>query len=165
MALPTEVQFGVRGTTTPDLIPGGEDYQPGINGRLEQLVVQSLPPITELVRLGGSYFAPQTTAVAPITAIPTTTAQLSIWNGETDTGKCYVIDVLQHHATVASAAAWAQGMYCMLNVGRIAKPAGTAITVRGMSGFAYRGKGSAILAATVVDDGWHSVGQIGRAHV
>jgi len=66
----------------------------GVNHRGEQLMVNCLPPKTELVRMGNTYSVAIATASAftYVAAWPTTRAELVLHNGEPGGGKSYVID-------------------------------------------------------------------------
>src|ERR1035437_5316685 len=70
---------------------GGQNQQANPQGAL--LVASSLPLNTEVARLGNTYAAGGTTAVAPVAALPTTAAHFLLFNGEPQdgTGKSYVI--------------------------------------------------------------------------
>src|SRR5215472_8270195 len=81
----------VRGLFAVDSAENREDEQVFMNTRGDLVVAQSLPELTELVRLGNSYHV-LSAATAALTAVPTTTSGHSLWNGEPATGKCYAID-------------------------------------------------------------------------
>lgn len=135
------------------------DGKPHVNSRGDALVALGLPPASELVRLGESYGVVQAAAVAPVVALPTTTAQVSLWNGESDGGKSYVIDSVFMTVVVSAGAATGIGLAGMLNKGRVsAMTADINSSIFGLAGHAYAGKGKVDLAATVVDDGWHPIG-------
>ncbi len=155
MAFPIEVAARIRDARSQGLAPNGNL---SVNERGELVVVHGLPGQTEIVRTGESYFAFQATEVAPIVALPTTTAQLSLWNGEPDGGKSYAIDSLICTATVSAGAATGIGFAGLINPGRVALPSGSLLTPKGLSGQPYNGRGKAVLAATVVDDTWHPIG-------
>lgn len=147
----------VRGkNAVTDLFSRGEG-QPNINGRGDMLVSLALPPAVELVRHGESYGVIQATAVAPVVALPTTTAQVSLWNGEPSNGKSYVIDSIICTVVVSAAAATSIGIAGMLNKGAVSAMVAD-ITPFGLAGHGYQGRGRVDLAATVVDDGWHPIG-------
>lgn len=80
-----------RATTVPNYADMA-DVQPAVNPRGEQAVALGLPALTELVRLGGSWQV-LSAATAALTAVPTTTGGLSLYNGETGTAsKVYAVD-------------------------------------------------------------------------
>jgi len=139
--------------------PEGEDGRIVINTRGDVSVAQGLPAISELVRLGGSYVCVGT-GVAPVTALPTTTAHLSLWNGEAAGGKAYMIDAIGTAINASAAAAINLGLSAQLNVTNpIANPIG-ALAIRSLSGKQnYGGKGNAKASVTVTNDSaWHFVG-------
>ena len=69
----------------------------------------------ELTRRGTT-FGKLTDAVAAIaTAIPTTTAAHTLWNGEPIGGKCYIIDSLTWYCITSTGAASSFGMLACLN--------------------------------------------------
>lgn len=157
MPLPIETLLRVRGSDLGDVASGGADLQPNCNGRGDSIVALGLPPQAEIVRMGESYVVTQATAVAPVAALPTTTAQLTLWNGEPDTGRVYVIDSVFAIVVVSAAAASAIGIAAMLNAGKKTGPTGT-LTPKGLAGHPYRGKGTVSLAQAVTDDLWHPLG-------
>lgn len=148
----------IRGLTAPNW-PEGPDSPIVANTRGEVCVVQALPPIAELVRLGGSFFSVGT-GVAPVTVLPTTTAHFSLWNGENPGGKSYIIDAVGTAITTSAGAAITLALGAQLNVTNpIVNPAG-AIAIKSLSGKAnYGGKGNAKASVTVTNDSaWHQVG-------
>src|SRR5882762_9231390 len=88
----TKIAGRVRGLFAGNYPENREDEQFHLNNRGDQVVSQGLPELTELVRLGGSWQVALSTGLAALTALPTTTAGLSLWNGEPSNGKCYAID-------------------------------------------------------------------------
>src|SRR5262245_52736896 len=82
----------VRGVFAGNYAENREDEQIILNNRGDQCMVQSLPELTELVRLGQSWQVRSSSGVTALTAAPGTTAGLSLWNGEPSTGMCYAID-------------------------------------------------------------------------
>lgn len=153
-----EVKARVRGLS-PSLenLPSGSSAPCAINPRGDLLVAQALPPYAEIVRMGNSYFVIQSAATTPNTILPTTTAPVTLWNGENDGGKVYIIDSVFAHVVVSAAAATNVGLCGMLNLGRKAAPTG-ALTPKGLAGHNYKGRGLVGLAVTVTDDSWHPLG-------
>lgn len=148
----------IRGLSAPNW-PEGPDNPIVANTRGEVCVVQALPPAAELVRLGNSYVTIGT-AVAPVAALPTTAAHLSLWNGENPGGKAYIIDAVGTAITTSAGAAINLGLAAQLNVTNpIANPVG-ALSIKSLSGRAnYSGKGNAKASVTVTNDSaWHQVG-------
>lgn len=159
MALPVELVGRIRGMDQPGFAQNDRGPQPlDVNPRGDLAVVQALPSLAEVVRMGESYFVIQAAAVAPVVALPTTTAQVSLWNGEPDGGRCYVIDSVFATDVVSAGAATGIGLAALLNIGRVALPSGSLLTPKGLTGQGYRGAGKVVLAATVVDDTWAPLG-------
>lgn len=144
-----------RGASEPDANVGILT----INGRGEVLTAESLPSLTEVARM-GAYRCCQTAAVNSVTAVPTTTAQVTLWNGEQDNRKSYVLHSV---STVVQASSFGGGLNVQLlgclNARKGANPAGTLLTIRGTAGQQYMGKGVAALARTITNDGWFPLGQ------
>lgn len=147
---------------TADLVrkDQGESTPLIANSRGDLQIAQALPPRAELVRMGRSWLCRATTPVAPVTALPTTTAQLTIYNGEPDDGAPYLIDVLLGVITTSAAAATGYGFAACMHVG---KPA-TVLTDGGLAKRSLSGrpasqtKARLAVGQTVVDDGWFPVG-------
>lgn len=94
----------------------GEDVQLQCNFRKELIVTQGLPPLTELSRFAGSYWA-KSAASAPVTSVPTTASLLTIYNGNPDGGKSVVIDSLFMEVVAVTAAIQGWGiMVCLSKV-------------------------------------------------
>lgn len=127
------------------------------------LVAQALPELTSIVRLGGSWQAVTTTGQAALTALPTTTAGMSLNNNEpAGSTKCYAIDSFgSWEAVVDATQTDVTAIFALLNKITSAKAsAGTAETsFRSLSARAnYGGAGTLIRGATVVNDGWTAHG-------
>src|SRR5512146_1524614 len=97
----------------------------GINPRGAVITTQDLPPRAELTRFGNSVVH-RTDEVACVTAIPTTTAPHTFWNGEANGGKSYVIDRLVWTCTTSAAAASAFSLVAVVNVAATATVPSTA---------------------------------------
>src|SRR5690349_17718708 len=82
----------VRGIFACNYPENREEEQLHVNNSGDQVIAQGLPELTELVRLGDSWQINTTTGQAALTALPTTTAGLTLINNEPATGKCYAID-------------------------------------------------------------------------
>jgi hypothetical protein len=136
--------------------PEGEIYA---NPRGEVLVVQAMPELAELVRLGNSWQVASTTGQAALTALPTTVAGLSLLNSEAvGSDLLYVIDSFgSWEAVVDATQTDVTAIFAMLNKRNSAAPTGgTGETgFRSLSGVpTFGGAGSAQRGATVVNDGW-----------
>ena len=148
----------VRGMFAGNYPENREDEQFHINNRGDQCVALALPERSELVRMGNSYMCIGTT-VAPVAALPTTAAHLTLWNGENDDGLSYLVDYVGTVVGTSAGAAINLGLAAQLNLGKQTNPAG-AIAIKSMSGRAnYRGKGNCKASVSVTADAaWHSVG-------
>lgn len=158
MTIAYSLQARVRGKS--DAIADanqGEEVPLCVNPRGDILIARGMPGISELVRMRQSYMAIVATAVAPVTALPTTTAQMTLWNGEQENGKIYVLDSVGVFVTVSAAAATAVGLCALMNIGKKTAPT-SALTPRGLAGQAYRGTGIVAVGATVTNDVWITMG-------
>jgi hypothetical protein len=81
----------VRGLQVIDAPENREDEQLQINSFGDEMMAQALPDLAEIVRLGNSWQVMSAVYTA-LTAVPTTAAIFTIWNGEPGGGKSYVID-------------------------------------------------------------------------
>lgn len=129
------------------------------NGRGDLLAVQSLPELAMCAATRDVYRAQQTTAVNFVNAIPTTTAQVTLWNGEPDDGRSYLLIGVQVTVGLSSfGGPFAMSCQACLNVGKKTNPAGTLLTIRGTGGQSYKGSGRVSLARTITNDGWFPLG-------
>ena len=148
----------VRGSAEPQNDqPTGEDCSLVLNPRGDLSAAFALPELADIVRLRQSAFVIAAAAVAPIVAMPTTTAQFTLWNGELDGGKTYVIDSIGFIVVASAAAATPVGMVVCMGTRRKTAPAAD-LSPRGLTGQRYRGTGYVDLAATVTNDTWHLAG-------
>ena len=153
-----DLQARVRGKAEAVLDANqGEDIPVLINPRGDLLVAAGMPGISDLVRMRQSYTAIAAAAIAPVIALPTTTAQVTLWNGELDSGKVYVIDSVGFYCAVSAAAATAAGVVICMNTGKKTAPTG-AITPKGLAGQVYRGTALVATSAAITDDKWFPYG-------
>lgn len=153
----------VRGLFAGNYAENKEDEQFVINNRGDQCIAQSLPPLTELVRLGNTWQVALSTGLAALTALPTTTAGLSLFNGEPAQGASYIIESFGSWEGVVDATQTdVTAVFAMMNVTPVATPAATALSIRSTSGRAYGGKARPVSAATVTNDGWFAHGTSGQ---
>jgi hypothetical protein len=144
----------VRGLFAINSTENREDEQVCINTRGDVVIAQSLPELTELVRLGNSWHMIGA-ATAALTAVPTTTAGHSLWNGEPDNGKCYAIDSFGAVEIVTDATQQNSiALFALVNKGKIAAPTDAGLVYGSMSGRVYGGAAKTIAGATVVNDIW-----------
>lgn len=165
MSILTKITGRVRGMFAGNYPENREEEQFHLNSRGDQIMAQGLPPLTELVRLGDSWWVPTTTAFAALTTEPTTVAGLSLYNAEPSNGKCYAIDSVFLWERVADATQENYtALFAMLNTRTSAAPsAGTLLTaatvIKSLSGRpSYAGSAQVRAGATVVNDGWQSIG-------
>lgn len=137
--------------------PTGEDGPLICNPRGDLGANLTLPELADIVRLRQSFYVIAAAAVAPIVAMPTTTAQFTLWNGELDGGRSYVIYSIGYIVVASAAAATPVGMVVCMGTGRKTAPVAD-LTPRGLAGQRYRGSGYVDLAATVTNDTWHLAG-------
>lgn len=127
------------------------------NEKGEQLVAQGMPAYSEMARLGAGWQAIDTNALAAVAAVPTTTAGLTLWNGEPAGGKSYVIDRVGLISVVTTAALSGFSIACCIHPVGMVKPTSD-ITPKSMSGKpSYGGAAVVDSGATVVSDGWFPI--------
>ena len=151
------IRGNVRGTTIPNLADSSRVGDVAVTPRGEVLVVQALPELAEIVRQGGSWQGRSTTGVAALTALPTTTAMLSLVNNEPAGGKIYVIDSFGTSENVADATQPdVTAIVAMLNKQGDAIATGTTETanIRSLSGCSVNTAATLLRSSTVVDNTW-----------
>jgi hypothetical protein len=150
----------VRGLFAGNYPENREDEQMHLNSRGDMLVANALPERTEIVRLGDSWQVMTSTAIAPLTALPTTTGALNLWNGEAANGKSYVIDRVQVAEIVVDATqSNMTGLFACLIRPPVTAPTDAALTIRSLSGRnAYSGRARTTVNAAVTNDGWFPIG-------
>lgn len=156
MALNSQVYASRRG--------GASDGQPvavRANEYDEMLVAQGLPPYTEVTRKGIGWVVQTSTLFAPLTAVPTTTAALELWNNIAS-GKDMVVDNVFAEQILGTAAAQAFAIYAMVTTAK-AVPSLTALTLFSPNGAAAVTPtvGTEIVTGvgtTVVANGWRPWG-------
>jgi hypothetical protein len=149
----SKISGRVRGFFAGNYPENREDEQFHLNTRGDQLIAQGLPELTELVRLGWSWQAKNTTGLAAATGLPTTTAGLSLWNGEADTGKCYAIDSVAMWEGVVDATQSDQtSFFACLNKGKVTSPGNTLTPVSLAGRATYDGAAQVFPGGTVVND-------------
>lgn len=101
------------------------------------------------------------TAIAPVTAMPTTAAHLSLFNGAPQgSGVAMVVLEVGTIITTSAGAAINLGLAATITTALVASQTGTACeTIRPLtSNQSYGGAASLLSAVTIVDNGeWHSV--------
>lgn len=154
----------IRGLFADNAPEAKEDHQLAINNRGDLIVVQGLPELTELVRMGDSWQVQLAAGLAALTVLPTVTAGLSLWNGEPATGKCYAIDSFGSVEEVVDATqADTTALFALNNRTPVGAPTDAALTIRSMSGKTYGGKARTVSAGAVTNDGWFPHGAEAQA--
>jgi hypothetical protein len=149
----------VRGLFAGNYGENKEDEQFHVNNRGDQLIAQGLPVQTELVRLGDSWAVMSAAGIAALTALPTTVAGLTLWNGESGGGKSYVIDSVGNSEIVVDATqSNMTALFVMLGKPPVAAPTDAALAIRSLSGRTYGGRARTVVGGTVVNDGWFPAG-------
>lgn len=150
----------VRGLFAGNYPENREDEQIHVNSRGDMLVAQSMPERTEIVRMGDSWQVMTSSAIAPLTAVPTTTGGLNLWNGEQSNGKTYVIDRVQVSEIVVDATqSNSTAVFAMLVRPPVTAPTDAALTIRSLSGRnSYSGRARTTVNAAVTNDGWFPIG-------
>lgn len=155
MALDTRNAGLVRGTSVPNHSDDNQDARIAVNNRGEQIVAQGLPPLAEIVRQGGSWQI-ISAATAALTAVPTTTAGHSLWNGETGpSGKCYVIDSFGCVEIVTDATQQnSLALFAAVEAGAFATPIDAALTKASLSGRSANATNARTVAGATVAGIW-----------
>lgn len=141
---------------------GDGEFKPAINARGDLCVAQSLPPKAELVRLGNTYTCAIATgsAFTYVAAWPTTRAELVLYNGESASGKTYVIDSAWMTSISSTAAAASLSLLAQYAPAIAAPTDDTAQLITSRSGkTAYPGSAKrAVAVTTMTANKWELVG-------
>jgi hypothetical protein len=166
MPIEAKILYNVRGSVQANYAEG-HDEQAMINTRGEQIIVQGLPPLSQIVKAGNSYQASTTSAAAPVVAIPTTAALIGLWNGEPDNGKTYVIDSVFCFTVASTAAQQANTILANISQAQIPTAIANTITPRPLrANMPYRGAARIAVGITLnATDGvaanWFPIGSNG----
>ncbi len=128
----------VRGIFRDQDATGNEGERLHLSGQSETLVANAAAPYQEIVRQGAAFYTGTATAIASVTAIPTTAVGIAIFNGEDPGGKSYIIDQVAALYTVNTAAIPQTGIIANLGQARpAALPAdvGSTVTVKKANGW------------------------------
>lgn len=145
----------------------GDDEQITLTAQLEQLVALSAAPYREVTRMGRAFQITTTTAVAAAAAIPSTTGGLSLYNGEPDGGRSYVIDFISANGVATAAAAGHAQLLALIGQVREALPTNSALIAKKLNGLGggtndTRARtiltGTALPAGTGIAADWFPVG-------
>lgn len=156
-----KIAHRVRGLVAGNYPENREDEQLLLNNRGEVLVAQGLPELTEVVRLGDSWQTKTTTGTTCLTALPTTTPGLCLWNGEPTgiMGKCYVIDSIAIDIRVLDTTnAGTISVFAMLNKPPVTAPTDLALLIASPMGKSSYGGRARTFVTAVTNDGWFPCG-------
>jgi hypothetical protein len=159
--IPNPLYGLVRGTSRPNYSEG--DQRTAILNGGETVVAQGLPLKSELVRLGQSWSitTPAANHFAPVAALPTTRAEMVLYNGEPSNGKSYLIDSVFAVADTSIAAAGVITLLGQMVASGTAPTDNTAVLVNSRSGrAAYGGRAKKAIANTAfgIADKWEVLG-------
>lgn len=119
------------------------------------------PLLATLSALGRTWQSKNTTGAAALTALPTTTAGFSLYNGEaTTTNTCYVIHSFgSWEAVVDATQADTTAIFAMMNTGAVSAPTDGGFPKSSLSGApAYSGLARTAAALTVTNNNWYAHG-------
>lgn len=140
----------VRGNDPPDYNTGATS-QVGINRRGDMLFAESLPAKTELVRLANSWntMIPTGSAYTNVANMPTTRAELALYNAGPSTGKSFVIDQIYFLSLTSITAA--SGVSIIWQVDQVAALTdNSAVLINSPLGANYGGTAQRALAVTTM---------------
>lgn len=133
---------------------GEEVYQKG-DRYGNAYIAQALPSYAVLSKEGNGWQVMATAAVAALVVRPSTVALGTLWNGEADGGKSYIIDRIFAQQLVSAAAASRWGIWACVHPIGMAAPTADITAIKSMAGkTSYGGTARFDVDATVVDDGW-----------
>ena len=119
------------------------------------LATQRLPYGGLLTAKGDSWQTMATVAVAGLIVRPSTTAMVTLYNGEAPGGKSYIIERAFTHNLVATAAQGFFGIWlCVHHVGTAACGVDIAVQANNRAVSNYGGNAQFGIEETVHDDGW-----------
>lgn len=159
MAVLTRIAGLVRGLAAGNYPEGKEEQQLAVNTRGDLIVAQGQPVLAEMVRMGNTWGVIGAVTAA-LTAVPTVTAGLSLWNGEAGAGKSYIIDAFGALEVVTDATQEnSLALFAMVSkLGSVAAPTDAALVKSSMIGANYGGLARHVAGGTVVDNGWQPHG-------
>lgn len=150
----------VRRGSIPDYNDGSTS-QVGINPRGEVLTANALPTKAEYVRQGDSWTCQIATgsAFAPVAAMPTTRAELALYNGYSNPGVTLVVDAIWYFALTSQAAAAGATLIYQVSSTAAALTDDTTQLISSPIGKAYSGLAKrAVAVTTMVANKWAVVG-------
>ena len=123
------------------------------------LTQQAMPPLTEIVRLGNSWYGKGTTATATVAqTLPTVAGDATLFNGEAAGGKSYVVEGVGFWAAASEGAAQILTIFAEPSIVALAALPATTDTpvIRNLQfrGQTYGGHAGISATVTVTDNGW-----------
>lgn len=158
----TLITGAVRGTSVPAYGDGEQTF--GMNSRGDTLTAQGVPSKVELVRLGDSWTCQIATANAytNVANMPTTRAELALYNGEPSTGKCYVIDSVWFLSLTSITAASGITLIYQVAAAAAALTDDTAQLINSPMGRTYGGRAKrAVAVTTMTANKWAALAAVG----
>lgn len=136
--------------------------RPALNNRGEWLMSQGLPPKSELVRMGQTWscVTPAANHFAPVAAMPTTLANIVLFNGQPAGGKSLLIDAVFAVADTSIAAAGVITLLGQQVASGTAPTDNTAVLINSRAGKTYAGLTKRAIANTAfaIADKWEVLG-------
>jgi len=128
----------------------------------EQIVAQGAPPYAGLSRRNKGWQAMNTAALAAVVVRPSTTAGLTLYNGNAAASEiALVVDSVKAFNLVTTAALSDWSVWVCIHPTGMTAPSADITTINSMSGLATPYGGGAIVdtGATVADNGWFPISQ------
>lgn len=149
--MPDPIYGFVREASIPDY-GAGATSQIAINDRGELLVAQALPPKAEIARLGRTWSCtiPTGSAYTNVADMPTTRAELALYNGYATTGPTLVIDSVWFISLTSVTAAAGVTLIYQVAGAAAALTDNTAILINSPVGLTYGGLAKRALAVTTM---------------
>jgi len=125
----------VRGLVPDEILATNNDEeQVRLSGQGEQLIAWGAAIYQEDSRLGRTYWTNNTTAVAPVIAMPTTAHNVAIQNNEPDGGRSLIIQRVTAHGIAAAAVLYQACIIACLGQTRETILAASALTLKQCNG-------------------------------
>ncbi len=136
------------------------------NSQLQGIIAQGNPPYTEITRQGVGWTCSIATPIAPLAAVPTTTAGLELFNNSFVSGNpmTMIVDSLCAFQIVSTNAVRAYGIWAMVSTAKLVPTLG-ALSVFSLSGRAFytttaQSRVVSGLGTTVIANGWRPWGPV-----
>lgn len=157
MSTNVQNQIEVLGASRQNFGDGtGKNLQANKQGSI--LSVLSLPINGEVARIGATYVGGTATAVAPVAAMPTTAAHLSLYN-PSSSGKNFYVHRVGSYCVASAAAVLQASLAVHMTTVAVSTLTGTAATAgKSISGSATTVSQIYSAVTTVVNGVWHILG-------